>query len=377
MTIDYKCHRSETLSLPSTVLFSITEHCISLITPPITISDFKYHQHVIMFPLKTIAIVGATGNQGSSVAKTFLGLPDWHVRCLTRRTTSEKAQALKALGAEIRQADLEDVDSLIEAFKDVHSIFVNTDFWLPYQAALGEGRDRDTSSTIGHNTELRHARNAAIAASKTPTLERYIYSALGPMKAASGGKYSCCYHWDSKAAAVNFVETEMPELAKKASYIYIGAYSSNAFLFPQRNKVTGEYCLTLPAPKETKFPITDAEKSTGPFVRALVEDEPAGTKLLAYDSNLTIAEAIDVWSEATGKKSDFVQMCLDDMHEATGLPYEVLQGPAFLGEYEYTAGIEGVITPEQLKTKVTTAPWSEWLASQSKDYLLGFEFQSF
>ena len=116
----------------------------------------------------------------------------------------------------------------------------------------------------------------------------------------------------------------MPELAKKASYIYIGAYSSNAFLFPQRNKVTGEYCLTLPAPKETKFPITDAEKSTGPFVRALVEDEPAGTKLLAYDSNLTIAEAIDVWSEATGKKSDFVQMCLDDMHEATGLPYEVL-----------------------------------------------------
>ena len=74
MTIDYKCHRSETLSLPSTVLFSITEHCISLITPPITISDFKYHQRVIMFPLKTIAIV-ATGNQGSSVAKTFPGLP--------------------------------------------------------------------------------------------------------------------------------------------------------------------------------------------------------------------------------------------------------------------------------------------------------------
>ena len=330
-----------------------------------------------MSPSKTIAIVGATGNQGSSVARTFLGLPDWHVRCLTRRSTSEKAQALKALGAEVVQADLENVDSLTEAFKDVHAIFVNTDFWLPYMAALAEGRGRDASSTLGHATEFRHARNAAIAASKTPTLEKYIYSALGPIKAASGGKYFNCFHWDSKAAAVDFVEKEMPDLAKKTSYIYIGAYNTNAFLFPQLSKATGEYSLSLPAPKETKFPITDPENSTGPFVRALVEDEAAGTKLLAYDSILTIAEAMDVWTGVTGKKAEFVQMSLEEMHKDTGLPYEVLEGPAFMGEYEYTAGVEGVITPEQLKTKVTTAPWSEFLASKSMEYLLGFEFQAF
>lgn len=329
-----------------------------------------------MSPSKTIAVVGATGNQGSSVAKTFLGLPGWHVRCLTRQPTSEKAQALKALGAEVVQADLEDVDSLTEAFRDVHAIFVNTDFWLPYTAALAEGRGRDASSVLGHTTEIRHARNAAVAASKTPTLERYVYSALGPIKAASGGKYSHCYHWDSKASAVDLVDTDMPQLARKTSYIYIGAYSTNPFLFPQLNKATGQYSLALPAPKETKFPITDPEKSTGPFVRALVEDEPAGTKLLAYDSNLTVAEAMDVWSEATGKKSEFVQMSIEDMHKAIGLPYEILEGPAFIGEYGYTAGLEGVITPEQLRTKVTTAPWSEFLASRSMEYRLGFEFPS-
>lgn len=364
----YKSKRFRCLQHPHLITPNTTFH--------LSLLQSKYHT-VIMSPSKTIAIVGATGNQGSSVAKTFLGLPNWNVRCLTRRPTSEKAQALKDLGAELHQADLEDVNSLIEAFKDVHAVFVNTDFWLPYRAALAEGHDRDTSSAMGHNTELRHTRNAAIAASKTPTIKRYIYSALAPMKTASGGKYSQCYHWDSKAAAVHMIEREIPELAKKTSYIYIGAYSSNAFPFPQLDKATGEYRLILPAPKSTRFPITDPEKSTGPFVRALVENEPAGTKLRAYDSFLTISEAMDIWSEVTGKKSNFVQISIDDMHELTRLPYEVLQGPAFMGEYEYTAGVEGVITPEQLKTKVATAPWLEWLASQSMEYLLCFEFQSF
>ncbi|KAM5347364.1 hypothetical protein ACJ41O_010369 [Fusarium nematophilum] len=324
---------------------------------------------------KTIAVIGATGNQGSSVAKTFLDLPGWKVRGLTRSTTSAKAQALKAQGVEVVQADLADVDSLIEAFKGVQAVFSNTDFWLTYSSSLAAGSDRDSSSTLAYKTEVQHAKNAAIAASKTEGLERFIYSALGPMKAASGGKYSHCYHWDSKAEAVDFIEKELPELASKTSYIYLGAYSSNAFLFPQKNGETGEYSMALPGPKTTKFPIINPEKSTGPFVRALVEDESPRTKLLAYDSNLTIAEALDAWSEITGKKADFVQLPLETMHELTGLPYEVLDGPAFLGEYEFTAGVEGVITPEELKNKVKTPTYQEFLASKDMEYLLNFQFE--
>ncbi|KAM0421141.1 hypothetical protein ACHAPT_011033 [Fusarium lateritium] len=326
---------------------------------------------------KTIAIVGATGNQGSSVAKTFLGLPGWHVRCLTRRPTSEKAQALKALGAEVVEADLDNLDSLIAAFEGAHAIFVNTDFWAPYQAALAAGHDQPTSSKTGFKTEFQHVKNSAIAASKTPTLEKFIYSALGPMKRASGGKYSHCYHWDSKAEAVQFIEDEMLELANKTSFIYLGAYSSNLLLFPKRNAKTGEYTLALPGPKETKFPIIDPLTSTGPFVRALVEDEPAGTKLLAYDSNMTISKTIDAWSAATGQKAEFVQLTLDEMQALTGLPLEVLDGPAFLGEYEFTAGLEGVISPEQLKKPVKTITYPEFLASKDIEYLLGFGYNAF
>ena len=53
---------------------------------------------------KTIVVVGATGNQGCSVTKTFLSLPHWHVRALTRSPTSEKAESLKREAEAAREA---------------------------------------------------------------------------------------------------------------------------------------------------------------------------------------------------------------------------------------------------------------------------------
>jgi len=52
--------------------------------------------------------------------------------------------------------------------------------------------------------------------------------------------------------------------------------------------------------KDLGFPTIDAAKSTGLFVRALVETEEPGTKLLAYDSRPTIEELVAIWSRASG-----------------------------------------------------------------------------
>ncbi|KAM0351419.1 hypothetical protein ACHAO7_008016 [Fusarium culmorum] len=326
---------------------------------------------------KTIAIVGATGTQGGSVARTFLNLPNWHVRALTRLSTSPKAQALKDLGAEIVEADMDDAQSLVKAFDGAHAIFVNTDFWIPYMGALSNGKDQATSQQIGYETEDRHVKNAAYAASKTDTLERYIYSALGPMKEVSKGKYSHCHHWETKSAAVKYIEREMPELAQKTSYIYLGAYASNAFLYPKKDSETGEYFLDLPASKNLRMPIIDTTDSTGPFVQALVESEPARTKLLAYNSYLTMSEAVDIWRKVTGKKATIRTMTEEEMHQKSGLPYEVLDGPAYLDEYGYTEGIEGVITPEQLKKPVKTDSFEEYLKKQDPEALLSFKYGLF
>jgi hypothetical protein len=324
---------------------------------------------------KIIAVVGATGTQGGSVAKAFLGLPGWHVRALTRRSTSPKALALQKLGAEIVEANMEDAESLVKAFKGAHAVFVNTDFWAPYTSALADGKDQATSQQIGYDTEELHVKNAAYAASKTPTLENYIYSALGPMKEVSKGKYPHCHHWETKAAAVKYIENEMPEIAKKTSFIYLGAYATNAFLYPKKDSETGEYVLEVPASKNLRMPIIDTEGSTGSFVRALIENEPVGTKLLAYDSELSMPEIIDIWSKVTGKEARFQQMTEEEMHEKTGLPYEVLDGAAYLDEYGYTEGVEGVVTPEQLKKPVDTRSFEEYLRKQDVEALLSFTYK--
>src|SRR5207248_8273098 len=104
---------NQILSRPSSLLSSFSP-------PPFTMTTSEK---------KTIVVIGATGNQGSSVARTFLSLPHWHVRCLTRNPSSAAAQTLSGLGAELVQGDLSDPASLTRAFASANTIFANTDFW--------------------------------------------------------------------------------------------------------------------------------------------------------------------------------------------------------------------------------------------------------
>ena len=254
---------------------------------------------------------------------------------------------------------MSDPESLARAFEGVHAIFVNTDFWTVYRPSIASGLDLDTCRELALAAEATNGRNAASAAASVPTLERFVYSALGPMKKASGGKYPHSYHWDGKAAIVDYILDEQPELAKKTSFIYVGAYATNPLLYPTLDQQTGEYTMVLPCPSTTRMPIIDAANSTGPFVRALVEDEEPGTKLIACDSYLDMGQILDTWSRVTGKTARFVEMPVEEMSKVTGIPREILDGPAFVGEFGYAAGISGVIEPEQLKKPMKTESFEE------------------
>ena len=63
---------------------------------------------------KIIAVIGATGTQGGGLARAILDDPNggFGVRAVTRDVNKDKAQALKARGAEVVSADLDDVESL-------------------------------------------------------------------------------------------------------------------------------------------------------------------------------------------------------------------------------------------------------------------------
>ncbi len=77
---------------------------------------------------KLIVVVGATGNQGGSVARRFLKDTRFNVRGLTRDPLSTASKVLAEQGVEIVKADLHDVESLKSAFKGANVIFSVTQY---------------------------------------------------------------------------------------------------------------------------------------------------------------------------------------------------------------------------------------------------------
>jgi uncharacterized protein YbjT (DUF2867 family) len=80
---------------------------------------------------RVIAVVGATGKQGGSLARAILGDRDgdFALRVLTREPSCDRAQALAQCGADVVYADADDLGSLKRAFAGAYGAYCMTDFW--------------------------------------------------------------------------------------------------------------------------------------------------------------------------------------------------------------------------------------------------------
>ena len=80
---------------------------------------------------KIIAVIGATGAQGSGLARAILEDPsgEFAARAITRDVNSQKAKELAKLGAEVVAANVDDVESLKQAFAGTYGAFCVTFFW--------------------------------------------------------------------------------------------------------------------------------------------------------------------------------------------------------------------------------------------------------
>jgi nucleoside-diphosphate-sugar epimerase len=175
---------------------------------------------------KLIVVLGATGNQGSSVVNAFLKDAAWRVRGLTRNPSSAKAKALSARGVEVVQADMDDISSLSVAFRNSDAIFVVSDFWGLYSALAQQKKDNSEKplNLLAGEAELVQLKNAIDAASRVPGLERFILSTLSNVTNWSGGKYTHVFHFDYKARASAYVEEVHPELWAKTSLFQAGLF---------------------------------------------------------------------------------------------------------------------------------------------------------
>ncbi|MEV5983219.1 NmrA family NAD(P)-binding protein [Streptomyces sp. NPDC052114] len=92
-----------------------------------------------------VLVTGATGKQGGATARALrtAGVP---VRALVRDPATERAQAVKALGAELVTGDLHDRDSVIRAAKGARAVFS-----VQMPAMTADGFDFEGEVTQGVN----------------------------------------------------------------------------------------------------------------------------------------------------------------------------------------------------------------------------------
>src|SRR5215470_4729812 len=78
-----------------------------------------------------IAVVGSTGAQGGGLVRAILRdkADGFAARAVTRKTASDKAKELAALGAEVVAGDLDDQPTLERAFRGAHAVFGVTNYW--------------------------------------------------------------------------------------------------------------------------------------------------------------------------------------------------------------------------------------------------------
>ena len=83
---------------------------------------------------KVIAVVGATGQQGSGLVKAILADPagGFAARAITRDPNSDKAKELARLGAEVVAGDVDDEESLKRAFAGAYGAYCVTFFWAHF-----------------------------------------------------------------------------------------------------------------------------------------------------------------------------------------------------------------------------------------------------
>jgi uncharacterized protein YbjT (DUF2867 family) len=118
---------------------------------------------IVMAQKKIIAVIGATGAQGGGLVRAILvdKSGEFAARAITRNPNSDKAQALRAAGAEVVAADADKPETLEKAFAGAYGVFALTNFWEHFSP----------------ERELSQARNQAEAA-KAAGVQHVIWSTL-------------------------------------------------------------------------------------------------------------------------------------------------------------------------------------------------------
>lgn len=283
------------------------------------------------------------------MADTFLTLPGWTVRGITRNNSSTAARALSEKGVEIVNGDFDKKETLRSAFLGATVIFSNTDYFTHLWAgeASADVRKERTAGEYAYQREVEQGLNIAEAANDPAvlaTLQHFVYSSLSEARKWSKGKYLAIYHNDSKAQTISEIQRRFPEITARMSILQMGHYVTNwkqgPMLRPLRQD-SGVYVFQRPLSPDFVVPFVWAHADTGTLVKALLS-LPIGTTLEGVSEYMTWPQWVEIWGKVLGVTAIYKKVSMDDFFAGHNMPdsfeREFREAFAYAEEFSYTGG---------------------------------------
>ncbi|MBK9728245.1 MAG: NmrA/HSCARG family protein [Saprospiraceae bacterium] len=231
---------------------------------------------------KTIVVIGASGSQGNGVVNALVNQGTYNVRAITRNLEKYTGNA-----NEVVKGDLNDLQSLKDAFNNAYGVFAVTNFW--------EGAD-----------EIAQGKNA-IEAAKAMGIVHFIWSTLPNVEIISKGAFEVP-HFTRKAKVDDLVKNAG---FKYSTFVQAPFYYQNfvGMLSPQP-KQDGSTGWTLPIdPTKKVIHMADINDLGKVVAGAFSQPEKAGNgNYLALATELNSFNDILKVYKANGKEYSFTQV---------------------------------------------------------------------
>jgi uncharacterized protein YbjT (DUF2867 family) len=231
---------------------------------------------------KTIAVIGATGAQGKGLVNVLIHDDVFNVRAITRNPEKYSGKA-----QEVVFGDLNNLQSLKDAFKNAYGVFLVTNFY--------ESKD-----------EITQGKNAVDAA-KAAGVEHFIWSTLPDVESISKGEFEVP-HFTNKA--------KVDDLVRKAGFKYYTFvqppfyYQNFTHVLAPHPKQDGTAGWTVPIdPTKKVFHMSDINDLGKVVAGALLHPEKVGNgAYLSLATELNSFNDIIKAYQSIGKEYSFTQV---------------------------------------------------------------------
>jgi uncharacterized protein YbjT (DUF2867 family) len=308
---------------------------------------------------KILAVLGATGAQGGGLVRAILSDADggFAARALTRNPQSDPARALADAGAEVVAADLDDPQSLKQAFAGAHGVYGVTNFWEHFSPEKEMAQARAIAQATRH-AAVKHVIWSTLedTRERVPLDDDRLPTLQGAYKVP---------HLDSKGASNRFFTEE----GVPVTFFHTSFYWDNLIHFGMGPKPGPDGMLAFTMPMDDKkLPGIAASDigacAYGIFLRG---DQLVGKSVGVAGEHLTGSEMADSLSKALGRPVRYNAVPAD-VYRSFDFPGAEDLGNMFaykaLFEKEY-CGARSVEFSRSLYPGLRT--FDQWLKDHAKD----------